>query len=120
MAVDVLLTHGYRLFEDPHELAVMKPYPPLGILYIAAHLKAHGVAVDVFDSTFSDIEAFQDRLDTAPPRVVGIYTNLMTRRNVLGMIERCRAAGAFVVLGGPDPANHAERSLSEGAEAAGV
>jgi radical SAM superfamily enzyme YgiQ (UPF0313 family) len=120
MGADVLLTHGYRLFEDPHELAVMKPYPPLGILYIAAHLKSRGIAVDVFDSTFSDIEAFQECLDTQHPRVVGIYTNLMTRRNVLELVRRCRASGAFVVLGGPDPANHAERYLGSGADAVAI
>jgi radical SAM superfamily enzyme YgiQ (UPF0313 family) len=120
MAVDVLLTHGYRLYEDPHELAVMRPYPPLGILYISAHLKTRGVAVDVFDSTFQDVDAFQRRLDEGAPGIVGIYTNLMTRRNVLDLIHRCREAGAFVVLGGPDPANHAERYLGEGADAVAV
>ena len=45
--MDILLTHAYYLYEDPHELAVMKPYPPLGLLYISAHLKARG-----FDSPY--------------------------------------------------------------------
>ncbi len=40
--MDILLTHGYFLHEDPHELKVMKPYPPLGILYNAAYLKRAG------------------------------------------------------------------------------
>jgi len=34
--MDILLTHGYFLYEDPKELQIMKPYPPLGILYICA------------------------------------------------------------------------------------
>ena len=51
-AMDVLLAHGYYLREDPHELQVMKPYPPLGILYIAAYLKSRGFSVSVFDATF--------------------------------------------------------------------
>jgi radical SAM superfamily enzyme YgiQ (UPF0313 family) len=114
---DVLLTHGYRLYEDPHELAVMKPYPPLGILYLASHLKARGFEVDVFDSTFQDVDAFQAQLDRTHPPVVGIYTNLMTRVNVLDLVRRCRVHGAFVVLGGPDPANHAARYLEHGADA---
>ena len=50
MTLDILLTHGYFLYDDPHELAVMKPYPPLGLLYICSHLKARGLAVDVFDT----------------------------------------------------------------------
>ena len=45
--MDLLLTHGYCLYEDPHERAVMKPYPPLGLLYLSSHLKAKG-----FDTSF--------------------------------------------------------------------
>jgi anaerobic magnesium-protoporphyrin IX monomethyl ester cyclase len=115
-STDVLLTHGYRLFEDQHELAVMKPYPALGILYISSHLKEKGFSVEVFDSTFSDADAFGKRLDEVRPRLVGIYTNLMTRGNVLGMIAIARERGVPVVLGGPDPANHAERYLEHGAD----
>ena len=36
---DLLLTHGYFLYEDPKELKIMKPYVPLGILYICSHLR---------------------------------------------------------------------------------
>ena len=42
--MDILLTHGYFLHEDPHELQVMKPYPPLGIISISAYLKTAGVS----------------------------------------------------------------------------
>ena len=113
MAIDLLLTHGYRLFEDPHELAVMKPYPPLGILYLSSHLKAQGFGVEVFDATFQDRTAFERCLDERQPPVVGIYTNLMTRVNVLDLVARCKARGAFVVLGGPDPANQRDTSWPE-------
>ncbi|MFN8621972.1 MAG: radical SAM protein [Chloroflexota bacterium] len=117
MAVDILLTHGYRLFEDPYELAVMKPYPPLGILYLSSHLKAKGFAVEVFDATFQDLAAFEQCLDAVVPPVVGIYTNLMTRVNVLELVRICKERGTRVVLGGPDPANHAERYLAAGVDA---
>ena len=45
--MDILLTHGYFISEDPHEQKVMKPYAPLGILYISAYLKSRGFAVQV-------------------------------------------------------------------------
>ncbi len=48
----ILLTHGYFLAEDEKEQAIMKPYAPLGLLYISAYLKSRGHAVEVFDSTF--------------------------------------------------------------------
>jgi len=113
---DLLLTHGYRLYEDAHERAVMKPYPALGILYISSHLKRRGFDVEIFDSTFEDGAAFERRLDESHVPVVGIYTNLMTRSNVLAMIRAARSRGASVVLGGPDPANHAEQYLEHGAD----
>ena len=51
--MDLLLTHGYFLYEDPKELQIMKPYVPLGILYLTSHLRACKFEVEVFDSTFS-------------------------------------------------------------------
>src|SRR6185295_11195914 len=38
-AMDLLLTHGYFLAEDAQERRIMKPYPPLGLLYLSSHLK---------------------------------------------------------------------------------
>src|SRR6202042_3993908 len=52
-SMDLLLTHGYFLYEDPKELQIMKPYPPLGILYICSHLREKGMDVEIFDSTFA-------------------------------------------------------------------
>ena len=36
----ILLTHGYFLSEDEKERQIMKPYPPLGLLYLSAYLKS--------------------------------------------------------------------------------
>jgi radical SAM superfamily enzyme YgiQ (UPF0313 family) len=114
--MDILLTHGYFLYEDPHELAVMKPYPPLGILYLSSYLKARGFDVAVFDTTFSSREAFRQFIERERPPVVGIYCNMMTRANVLQAIGICKAQGAIVVLGGPEPANYAGEYLARGAD----
>src|SRR5947209_7138324 len=113
---DVLLTHGYFLYEDPHELAVMKPYPPLGLLYISSHLKAHGVATDLFDTTFASFDQLSAHLDATRPPVVGVYSNLMTRANVLRVMAAAKAAGSYVVVGGPDPANYLDDYFSRGAD----
>ena len=40
----------------------MKPYPPLGLLYVSSHLKACGFEVGVFDSTFSSFAGFLEQL----------------------------------------------------------
>ena len=72
MPTDVLLTHGYFLYEDPHELAVMKPYPPLGLLYVSSHLKSRGIATDLFDTTFSRFDDLQAHLQRERPPVIGV------------------------------------------------
>ena len=48
----LLLTHGYFLEEDAKEQQIMRPYPPLGILYLSAYLRSRGFQADVYDSTF--------------------------------------------------------------------
>lgn len=65
----------------------MKPYSPLGILYISAYLEEHGFENDVFDSTFSSFEKLCDEIMNKQPRIIGIYTNLMTKINVLRVIR---------------------------------
>ena len=114
--MDVLLAHGYYLEEDAHERKIMKPHPPLGILYLSAYLKRRGFSVSVFDSTFRRPEEFSDQLEQERPSVVGLYCNLMTKLRVLSMVQAAKGAGARVVLGGPEPPFYAEEYLSHGAD----
>ena len=111
----LLLTHGYFLEEDAKELRIMKPYAPLGILYLSSHLRARGFDVEIYDSTFGSRQELFRILDAGTPGVLGIYGNLMTRRNVLAIMAQARAAGWKVILGGPEPANYAEEYLAAGA-----
>lgn len=114
--MDILLTHGYFLYEDPHELAVMKPYPPLGLLYISSHLKSRGIDAGLFDTTFARSPDLQAYLHQAKPPIVGIYSNLMTRARVVEVMRAAKQAGSLVVVGGPDPANYLDEYLSRGAD----
>ncbi|HVT59862.1 MAG TPA: radical SAM protein [Thermoanaerobaculia bacterium] len=113
---DVLLTHGYFLYEDEKELQIMKPYPTLGLLYISAYLRRAGFGVDFFDTTFAKREELFARLQATPGGVVGIYTNLMTRQPVLDVIAAAKRHGWTVVLGGPESANYPEEYLRRGAD----
>ena len=70
----ILLTHGYFLNEDPKELQIMKPYVPLGILYISAFLEQQGFANEVFDSTFASFDALMQRIRTDKPDVLALLT----------------------------------------------
>ena len=114
--MDILLSHGYFIAEDVHEQQIMKPYPTLGLLYISSHLKAKGFAVDLFDSTFETLATFETHVRQTKPGLVGLYCNLVTKQNVLKMVDICRRAGAIVILGGPEPPQYAEEYLNYGAD----
>src|SRR3954471_11358477 len=114
--MDILLTHGYFLYEDPKELQIMKPYPPLGILYICSHLRQKGVKAEVFDSTFSSRRELFDVLRKGPPSVLGVYANLMTRANVVEILRVAKDAGWQTVVGGPEPGAYVNEYLAAGAD----
>lgn len=115
----ILLTHGYFLGEDSKEKLIMRPYPPLGILYISAYLEQNGFENSVFDSTFSEMENLKTLILDQRPEIIGIYTNLMTKLNVLkiiGFIKSEPGLSTRIVLGGPEVRNHKEKFLEYGAD----
>jgi anaerobic magnesium-protoporphyrin IX monomethyl ester cyclase len=113
---DLVLTHGYFLYEDPKELQILKPYVPLGILYICSHLREKGFDVEVFDTTFSSMEALTRFLKTEPPAVLGVYANLMTRKKVVEILRVARLAGWKTIVGGPEPGAYIKEYLAAGAD----
>lgn len=114
--MDLLLTHGYFLYEDPKELQIMKPYVPLGILYISSHLRAKGFRVEMFDTTFSSRQELFSMLRSRQPAILGVYANLMTRPNVIEILRVAQEAGWKTVVGGPEPGAYPEEYLSAGAD----
>jgi anaerobic magnesium-protoporphyrin IX monomethyl ester cyclase len=116
----ILFTHGYFLSEDSKELQIMRPYVPLGILYLSAYLEKHEYINDVFDSTFATLDKLKETLVATQPNVVAIYTNLMTKLNVLKIIAFIKAEPTLkqtkIILGGPEVRNHSEKFLNYGAD----
>lgn len=118
--LNILLTHSYFLEEDPKERQIMKPYVPLGILYVSAFLEQHGFSNSVFDSTFSTFSAQQNYIRNTCPDVLAVYTNLMTRINVIKLIKWVKTepslAQTKIILGGPEVRHHARGFLETGAD----
>ena len=96
----------------------MRPYPPLGILYISGYLEDQGIENEVFDTTFSSKTAFHTYLLTHRPRAIGIYVNLMTKLNVLEAIRflKHHLPETVIILGGPEVRYSAENFLRYGAD----
>lgn len=116
----VLYTHGYFICDDPKEQQIMKPYPPLGLLYLSAWLDKHGVENEVFDTTFSTKNDLKDHLLHSRPRIVALYANLMTKLNVLEIAAFIRREESLrdtlIVMGGPDVTHNAADYLTHGAD----
>ncbi|MEY3442433.1 MAG: hypothetical protein RLZZ519_714 [Bacteroidota bacterium] len=116
----ILLSHGYFLADDPKEQAIMRPYPPLGILYLNAYLKRKSIDSEVFDTTFSSKSAFKDYLLQSRPSFLGLYVNLMTKLNILEIIRFVRSEERLkhtrIILGGPEVKHHDEAFLRAGAD----
>ena len=116
--MDILLTHCYFLEDDEKEQQIMRPYPPLGILYISGYLEDQGIQNEVYDTTFSSKKAFRTYLLTYKPRLIGIYVNLMTKLNVLETIRFVKEnlTETTIILGGPEVRYSAENFLRYGAD----
>lgn len=114
----ILLTHGYFLNDDPKEKIIMKPYAPLGILYVSAYLERKGFSNEVFDTTFSSMQEIHKYLIEFKPDVVAIYVNLMTKLNVLEIIKfiKLNLHQTKIVLGGPEIRYNATDFLNFGAD----
>ena len=116
----ILLSHGYFLADDLREQQIMRPYPPLGLQYISAYLSDNQFDNEVFDTTFSTLEALQKRILSTRPRLLGLYINLMTRVNILKIIQFVKSKKSLehtvIVLGGPETRYHRDDLLVAGAD----
>jgi radical SAM superfamily enzyme YgiQ (UPF0313 family) len=101
---DILLANPLFISKDPMEKALMTPYFPLGLLYLAAVLRQNEYSVAMYDGAFEpDYDSFEQAMERYQPRIVGLTALITTRRNALKMAEIAKKHGAFVIFGGPDP-----------------
>jgi len=117
--MSIVLTHAYYLYEDPVEAKIMKPYSPLGLLYISGYLNEQNIENHLFDATFSNQQEQLNFIEEKKPSVVAIYANLMTKINVVKLVKILNSEKKYgfpkIVLGGPDVTYNLENYLKAGA-----
>ena len=117
--MSIILTHAYYLVEDDKEQKIMKPYPPLGLLYISGYLDQHNVTNHVYDATFYSYKEQLKFIKQKQPKAVAIYTNLMTKLNVVTLVKELTTNKVYgfpkVIIGGPDITYNLENYLNLGA-----
>ena len=70
----VLFGQSYYLRFDPKLWRAMQPYPPLGTLYAASYIRAHGYEVVLFDAMLAKSEEeWAKSLDAHQPQYAVIY-----------------------------------------------
>jgi radical SAM superfamily enzyme YgiQ (UPF0313 family) len=127
MTADVLIGQAYFLRFDRKLWAARQPYPPLGALYAAAHVRRHGYRVELFDAMLARSEGeWAIALRRVRPRFALLYEDsfnylsklclLRMRRAALTMIAAARAQGVWVIVAGSDASDHPEIYLDAGAD----
>ncbi|AXO79779.1 radical SAM protein [Olleya aquimaris] len=116
--MSIVLTHSYFLNEDDKEQKIMKPYAPLGLLYVSGYLNEQGIKNDVYDSTFYSSNEQLKFIEEKQPKVVAIYTNLITKVNVIKLVKALKTEAKYgfpkLILGGPDVTYNLENYLNTG------
>jgi anaerobic magnesium-protoporphyrin IX monomethyl ester cyclase len=114
----VLLVDPYESRSDPMERKFIELYPSLGLLTLGAYLRGQSVDVRLVDLTFDrDLRRVDRALTAHRPEVVGVHTKTLTFARAVQIAARARAAGAFVVAGGPDSATRPGAYLEAGFDA---
>lgn len=108
-----LFVHSFFLNQSVLEQRWLTPYPPLGLLYLAAAAREAKHRVAFFDGTFAESEAaFETALRDHRPDVVCFSSLITLRPTALRLAAMARAMGALTLVGGPDATRHPEAYLS--------
>jgi len=124
---EILFGQSYYLRFDTKLWDAMQPYPPLGTLYAASYLRAHGYDVALFDAMLAGSEdEWAGSLDEHRPHFAVLYEDnfnylskmclLRMREAAFKMIDMAKSRGCIVIAAGADASDHASEYLSRGAD----
>jgi anaerobic magnesium-protoporphyrin IX monomethyl ester cyclase len=115
IGMDCLLVFPYMLQEDSTQKNQRSPYPPLGLMYVAASLRNANYEVKILDCTFmTDREEAEASIRTTDARYVGIHSMVTLTRTAIALAKTAKSAGKIVIYGGPDPSTAPEKYLKRG------
>jgi anaerobic magnesium-protoporphyrin IX monomethyl ester cyclase len=86
--------------------------PPMGLMSLAAYLRAHGYDVAIEDFQFQPRGGRE--FDFSPYAVVGIGSDTTRFPSAQAIARRAKQAGAVVIMGGPHPGYVPDEALAGG------
>lgn len=96
------VTLVYPYFRRPHDKSIFR-FPPLGLGYIASHLRQNGISTSLIDCTFLTQEEALERIRKTSPRIIGVYSMFSMKRPALQMAKLLINNCEMLVAGGPLP-----------------
>ena len=103
MAADLVkVTLVYPYFQPSNDNSLFR-FPPLGLGYVAASLKAHGVSVELVDCTFLSRREVVERVRRSNPQVIGVYSMFSVKKSSLELARLFKDYCDLLVVGGPLP-----------------
>ena len=116
MPLDCLLVFPYMLHDDPTQKHLRSPFPPLGLMYVAASLRNARYKVRILDCTFMpDLAEAEEIIRSTDARYIGIHSMVTLTKTAVALAKVAKDAGKTVIYGGPDPSTAPEKYLKKGA-----
>lgn len=104
------VTLVYPYFHPSNDNSIFR-FPPLGLGYIAAHLKNNGISVELVDCTFMSFKEAIEKIRSSHPRIIGMQVMFSMKEKALQMVELLKKDCELLVAGGPLPTSNPEEFL---------
>jgi anaerobic magnesium-protoporphyrin IX monomethyl ester cyclase len=98
---DVVLVYPY-FFNEAKDRSIFK-FPPLGLGYLAASLKAAGYSVEIVDGSYSTRRDVITRVKEFQPAILGFYCMMTMEHAALDLGRRLKDDCELLITGGPYP-----------------
>lgn len=94
------VTLVYPYFQPLNDNSIFR-FPPLGLGYIVAYLKSHGISAELVDCTFMKQEKALKRIRDTNPTIVGIQAMFSMKEKTMEFADLLRKDCELLVVGGP-------------------
>ncbi len=123
----ILFGQSYYLRFDPKLWEAMQPYPPLGSMIAANHIRQQGYDVALFDAMLADsTDEWAAALAQHTPRIAIIYEDnfnylskmclLNMRQAAFTMLQMAKSQNCLTIVCGSDASDHYTQYLQNGAD----
>jgi len=96
------VTLVYPYFSPRADTSIFR-FPPLGLGYIAAYLKQHGISVEIVDCTFLNQKQALRKVTDSEPKIIGIQSMYSMKNKSLELAQILREDCELLVAGGALP-----------------